>query len=68
MLRSLAFTLFLYNGQMCVTTQNLWVPRGGIAADEGHKSVDQVGEGLAAAVTKRASEPCIATSVLGVGA
>ncbi len=65
LLRNLAFTLSLYSGQMCTTTQNILVPRGGIATDEGHKSFEQVGEDLAAAVTELASNPRVATSVLG---
>ena len=65
MLRNLAFTLSLFSGQMCTTTQNLLVPRDGIATDEGHKSFEQVGDDLAAAVTKLASDPRVATSVLG---
>ena len=65
MLRNLAFTLSLYSGQMCTTTQNILVPRGGIATDEGHKSFEQVGEDLAAAVTELASNPRVASAVLG---
>lgn len=65
LLRNLAFTLSLYSGQMCTTTQNILVPRGGIATDEGHKSFEQVGQDLAAAVTELASNPRVATSVLG---
>ena len=65
MLRNLAFTLSLYSGQMCTTTQNILIPRGGIATDEGHKSFEQVGADLAAAVTELASNPRVATAVLG---
>ncbi len=38
---NLAFTLSLYSGQMCTTTQNLFVPAGGIETDEGHKSFER---------------------------
>ena len=65
MLRNLAFTLSLYSGQMCTTTQNILVPRGGITTDQGHKRFEQVGEDLAAAVTELASNPRVATAVLG---
>ena len=65
LLRNLAFTLSLFSGQMCTTTQNILVPRGGIATDEGHKSFEQVGADLAAAVTELASNPRVATAVLG---
>ena len=65
MLRNLAFSVSLFSGQMCTTTQNFLVPRGGIDTDEGHKSFEQVAQDLAAAVTKLASDPRVATSVLG---
>src|SRR5439155_51162 len=38
MLQNLAFTLSLYSGQMCTTTQNVFVSRGGIETDEGRKT------------------------------
>ncbi|MGH8034870.1 MAG: phenylacetic acid degradation protein PaaN, partial [Lysobacterales bacterium] len=42
MLKNLAFTLSLYSGQMCTTTQAIIVPAQGIETDEGHKSFDAV--------------------------
>lgn len=65
LLGNLAFTLSLYSGQMCTTTQNILIPRGGITTDEGLKSFEQVGADLAAAVTKLATNPRVASSVLG---
>jgi phenylacetic acid degradation protein paaN len=65
MLQNMAFSLCLYSGQMCTTPQNLLVPRGGIRTDEGFKSFEQFGQDLAAAVDKLASNPKIASSVLG---
>jgi phenylacetic acid degradation protein paaN len=65
MLQNLAFSLCLYSGQMCTTTQNLLVPRGGIATDQGPKSFEQFGQDLATAVDKLVSNPKIASSVLG---
>jgi phenylacetic acid degradation protein paaN len=65
LMRNLAFTLSLYSGQMCTTTQNILIPRSGIATDQGPKSFEQVGEDLAAAVNELASNPRVATSVLG---
>jgi hypothetical protein len=35
MLKNLAFTLSLYSGQMCTTTQAIIVPAGGVDTDEG---------------------------------
>jgi phenylacetic acid degradation protein paaN len=65
MLKNLAFTLSLYSGQMCTTTQDLFVPAGGIDTDEGHKSFDQVASDLGTAVDKLLADPAVATAVLG---
>ncbi len=65
MLGNLAFTLSLYSGQMCTTTQAFLVPSGGIATDEGHKSFDDVCADLAAAVDRFLSKPEVACAVLG---
>jgi phenylacetic acid degradation protein paaN len=65
MLKNLAFTLSLYSGQMCTTTQDIIVPAGGIDTDEGHKSFDQVAADLGAAVGKFLADPAVATAVLG---
>ncbi|HZO95991.1 MAG TPA: phenylacetic acid degradation protein PaaN [Gaiellaceae bacterium] len=65
MLANLAFTLSLYSGQMCTTTQNLIVPRGGIETDKGHRSFDEVGADLAAAIDRLLAEPPRAAAILG---
>jgi len=65
MLGNLAFTLSLYSGQMCTTSQAILVPAGGIATDEGHKSYDEVCADLARAVTGFLSKPEVAHAVLG---
>ena len=65
MLANLGFTLSLYSGQMCTTTQNIYVPKDGIQTDEGHKTFDQVGADLAEAVNKLVSNPRVASAVLG---
>lgn len=66
LVKNLAFTLSLYSGQMCTTTQNLLVPMGGIATDQGHKSFDQFGQDLAAGVDALLADPRVASAVLGV--
>jgi hypothetical protein len=48
MLGNLAFTLSLYSGQMCTTSQAIFVPAGGIETEDGHKSYDEVCADLAA--------------------
>lgn len=65
MLRNIAFTLSLYSGQMCTTTQNILVAKNGIQTDQGHKSFDQVGQDLAAAIEALLADPKVAAMVLG---
>jgi len=65
MLRNLAFTLSLYSGQMCTTSQALLVPAGGIDTEDGHKSYDDVCTDLARAVDGFLSKPEVALAVLG---
>ncbi len=65
MLRNLAFTLSLYSGQMCTTSQAIFVPAGGIETDEGHKSYDDVCNDLAKAIEGFLAKPEVAHAVLG---
>ncbi|MGH3423937.1 MAG: phenylacetic acid degradation protein PaaN [Nocardioidaceae bacterium] len=64
-LDNLAFTLSLYSGQMCTTTQNLYVPSAGIDTDEGHKGVDELGSDLGAALDKLLGDDERAAGILG---
>ncbi|MDZ5441346.1 phenylacetic acid degradation protein PaaN [Micromonospora sp. 4G57] len=63
--RNLGFTLTLYSGQMCTTSQNLLIPRNGIATDQGHKSFDEVAAGIAAAVGKLTADPARGVELTG---
>ncbi len=65
MLRNLAFTLSLYSGQMCTTSQALFVPAGGIDTEDGHKSYDEVCADLARAIEGALAKPEVACAVLG---
>ena len=65
MMRNIAFTLSLYSGQMCTTTQAILVPAAGIATDEGHKSYDEVCADLARAIEGLLGKPEVAFAVLG---
>jgi phenylacetic acid degradation protein paaN len=65
MLGNLAFTLSLYSGQMCTTSQAIFVPAGGIDTDEGHKSYDEVCADLGKAIERFLSKPEVAHAVLG---
>ncbi|HEY6740363.1 MAG TPA: phenylacetic acid degradation protein PaaN [Actinopolymorphaceae bacterium] len=62
---NLAFTLSLYSGQMCTTTQSIYVPADGIETDEGHKSFADVGNGIASAIDKLLSDDARAVELLG---
>jgi phenylacetic acid degradation protein paaN len=64
-MRNLAFSLSLYSGQMCTAPQNIFVPAGGIATNEGHKSFAEVGAALAAAIDALLSDPARAIGVAG---
>lgn len=62
---NIAFSLSLYSGQMCTAPQNIFVPRSGIATNEGHKSFDAVASGIAGAVDSLLSDPARAAGVCG---
>ncbi|MFB9239832.1 phenylacetic acid degradation protein PaaN [Plantactinospora siamensis] len=63
--RNLGFTLTLYSGQMCTTSQNILVPAAGIETDQGHKSLDEVAQGIAAAVGKLTGDPARGVELTG---
>lgn len=63
--RNLGFTLTLYSGQMCTTSQNILIPRDGIATDQGHKSFDEVAAGIAGAVGKLTADPARGVELTG---
>ncbi|MBO9631098.1 MAG: phenylacetic acid degradation protein PaaN [Shinella sp.] len=65
MCSNIAFSLSLYSGQMCTAPQDIFVPRGGIETNEGHKSFDDVASGIAAAVDGLLSDPARAAGVCG---
>ena len=65
MLNNLAFTLSLYSGQMCTTTQAVIVPAEGIETDQGHKSYDEVCADLGASIERFLGKPEVAHAVLG---
>lgn len=62
---NIAFSLSLYSGQMCTAPQDIFVPRGGIETNAGHKSFDDVAAGIAAAVDRLLADPVRAAGVCG---
>ncbi|PWE53807.1 phenylacetic acid degradation protein PaaN [Metarhizobium album] len=65
MCTNIAFSLSLYSGQMCTAPQNIFVPRGGIATNEGHKSFDDIATGIAAAIDELLADPARAAGICG---
>ena len=63
--RNLGFSLSLYTGQMCTAPQNIYIPRGGIATADGHRSFDEVAAAIADGVSKLLADPARAVEVLG---
>ena len=65
MCSNIGFSLSLYSGQMCTAPQNVFVPRGGIETDQGHKSFDEVAEGIKISIDKLLSDDQRAAGVCG---
>jgi phenylacetic acid degradation protein paaN len=65
MCRNLAFSLVLYSGQMCTTPQNLLIPQAGIDTESGHKSFDEVVQGIGGAVSALMADPAKAVELTG---
>jgi phenylacetic acid degradation protein paaN len=62
---NLAFTLSLYSGQMCTTSQNIFIPRNGIKVGGAQKSFDEVAHAIVDAVNWLLGDPKRAAEVLG---
>ncbi len=65
MCSNIAFSLSLYSGQMCTAPQNIYVPQSGIETEDGHRSFDEVADGIRNAVDKLLSDPERAANVCG---
>lgn len=63
--RNLAFTVSLYSGQMCTTSQNIYVPKDGILAGGQRVSFDEFTQALATAVDKLLGDTDRAVEILG---
>ena len=62
---NLAFTLALYSGQMCTTTQNFFLPVAGLQTEQGPKSVADVAASIGGAIERLLGEDSRAVEVLG---
>jgi phenylacetic acid degradation protein paaN len=65
MLANLAFTLSLYSGQMCTTSQTLLVPRSGIETDAGTRTPDEFASDLGTALATLLGDDAKAVELLG---
>lgn len=65
MARNIAFSLALYSGQMCTTPQNIYIPREGIKAGDGHATFDEVVDAIARSVIAMTTDEAKAVEVLG---
>jgi len=65
MTSNIAFSLSLYSGQMCTAPQNIYIPKDGIETNDGHKSFDEVADGIATAVEKLLGDDKRAFALLG---
>lgn len=65
MTANIAFSLSLFGGQMCTAPQNIYVPRGGIATENGHLGFDEVAQAIATAVEKLLGDDERAFALLG---
>jgi phenylacetic acid degradation protein paaN len=63
--RNLAFTVSLYSGQMCTTSQNIYVPKDGLMAGGQRVGFDEFGQALAAGVDKLLGDTDRAVELLG---
>ena len=62
---NIAFTLCLYSGQMCTTSQNIFIPRDGIDVGGETKTFDEVAGAIVKAVDWLLGDAARATEVLG---
>jgi phenylacetic acid degradation protein paaN len=63
--RNLAFTVSLYSGQMCTTSQNIYVPKTGMIAGGQRVSLDEFAKALATGVEKLLGDTERAVELLG---
>ncbi len=62
---NLAFSLSLYSGQMCTTTQNIFIPSAGIETDKGHLSFDDAAGAIVKALDWLLGDPKRGAEILG---
>ncbi|WP_310961968.1 phenylacetic acid degradation protein PaaN [Nocardioides terrisoli] len=64
-LANLAFTLSLYSGQMCTTTQTIYLPADGVRTDEGLRTPAEFAADLSTALDGLLGDDARAAGILG---
>jgi phenylacetic acid degradation protein paaN len=64
-IRNLSFSVSLYSGQMCTTSQNIYVPKDGVKIAGQRVSVDDFAKALAEGVDKLLGDAGRAVEILG---
>ncbi len=64
-IRNLSFSVSLYSGQMCTTSQNVYVPKDGLLVGGQRVSFDEFAKALADGVDKLLGDPARAVELLG---
>lgn len=62
---NIAFSLSLYSGQMCTTSQNIFIPKGGVQTADGNKTADEIAQAIVKAVTWLLGDPKRGSEILG---
>ena len=62
---NIAFTLSLYSGQMCTTSQNIFIPKDGIETAQGRKTFDDIAGAIVKAVDWLLGDPKRGAELLG---
>ena len=65
MCRNLARSFAVYSGQIRTAPQNVFIPAGGIETDQGHRTLDEVVAGIAAALDRLLADDAEAVEILG---
>jgi phenylacetic acid degradation protein paaN/phenylacetate-CoA oxygenase PaaJ subunit len=63
--RNLSFSVSLYSGQMCTTSQNIYVPKNGIMVGGQRVGFDEFARALAGGVDQLLADPARAVELLG---
>ncbi|MEM6733303.1 MAG: aldehyde dehydrogenase family protein, partial [Myxococcota bacterium] len=64
-LHAIAHSVCIFSSQMCTAAQNIFVPRSGVATDDGHVAYDDVVARLAGQLDRLTDDPKVASALCG---